>query len=404
MCYDPAVKTWHAVAAALLFFCVPGARGADSAGGAARELARKTAAFAARGEPLSITWRNVSSLDASVFAQIRSVFESAFQDAGGRLAPSATPSAAPSVHVTLSENPSAWLLVEEVQAGDDHHIWIASWDRTGPPKLALPGITLEKKLLWEQDIPILDAAILANSMLVLSPAGVTIYDRTSGAWQPRQSVPISSGRPWPRDLRGRLRMNGGGFQVLLPGVLCAGAATPALTLDCHASEQPWVIESGSRALLLANYATARDYFDGRIVTQTGAPKAVGPFYSAAASTEQGRPLWLLAMVDGATQIFDPSFAPVGSIANWGSDIAGTDAPCASGSQILATRAGDSSNGDAVQAFAIVARAAMPVSPPALFSGPVTALWPSGGTSVVAVVKDSSTTRYAAYLLTVSCGS
>jgi hypothetical protein len=398
MCYDPAVKAWHALAAALLFWIPPGAGCAEDSTAAARELARKTAAFTAHAEAVSIAWRNLSSLDASAFAQIRSVFEAAFQESGGRLAPAS----ASAVRITLSENPSAYLLVEEAQAGDERRVWIASWNRGGPPKLALPGITIEKKLLWEQDAAILDVALFANSMLVLSPDGVTLYDRVSGVWQLRQSAAISPPRPWPRDLRGRLRVNGASFQALLPGLACAGAASSTLTLDCRASDEPWVLESGARFLLLANYAATRNYFDGRIVTQSGAPKTVPPFYSAAAAAEQGRPLWLLATLDGAAQIFDASFAPIGSISNWGSDFAGVDVPCAAGPQILATRPGDASSGDAVQAFAMVARAAAPVSPPAVFSGPVTALWPAGGSSAVAIVRDNS--KYAAYLLTVTCGS
>jgi hypothetical protein len=37
------------------------------------------------------------------------------------------------------------------------------------------------------------------------------------------------------------------------------------------------------------------------------------------------------------------------------------------------------------------------------AGPVTALWVSGGTAALAVSKNLSTGKYAAYLLTVACG-
>src|SRR6266478_5330224 len=60
-----AVKGWLAVLSALLFILPPGARAADDMGGAARELARKTAAFAGRGETIAITWRNLSGLASS---------------------------------------------------------------------------------------------------------------------------------------------------------------------------------------------------------------------------------------------------------------------------------------------------------------------------------------------------
>lgn len=395
-----AVKAWHAVAAVLLWFGARDGRAAEDSTAAARELARKTATIA-RAEPVSISWRNLTSLDAQSLAQIRAAFDAAWQEAGVR--PAAADASGLSLSITVSQNPAAYLLIAELQ-GEDRRVWIASWNRGGPPKMAAPGIAIDKKLLWEQDAPILDVALLGGSMVVLSPAGVTVYERAGSDWQAKQSGSIMGQRPWPRDLRGRLRPNGAGLQALMPGVACTVGVAPALTLDCRPSDQPWVLESGGRYLLLANYAPAANYFDGRVVTQSGTPKTVPPFYSAAAAAEQGRPLWLLATVEGSTQLFDAQFAPAGSIANWGSDIAGTDAPCAARPQILATRPGDASSGDAVQAFAIAARTATPVAGPVLFSGPVTALWPNSPTSAVAVVKDSSTGTFSAYLLTVTCGS
>ena len=116
-----------------------------------------------------------------------------------------------------------------------------------------------------------------------------------------------------------------------------------------------------------------------------------------------RPLWLLAILDGRTQIFDAWLETVGAIASWGSDIAGTEASCGGGSQVLATRPGDAGEPDAIQAFAIVNRAAAALTAPAEFAGPVTALWPSSATSALAVERDPLTGRYAAYVITVVCG-
>jgi hypothetical protein len=240
-------------------------------------------------------------------------------------------------------------------------------------------------------------------MLVLSPSKVTLYTRENGGWAPRLAVPLAPGKPWPRDLRGRLRVTGASFQAFLPGMACSGAVEPALLIDCRAGDEPWVLESGSRAPLLANFAAARNHFDGRVATGAGLRKTIAPFYSAAAAGEQGRPLWLLAMLDGRTQIFDAWLDQVGAVASWGSDIAGTEASCGGGSQVLATRPGDAGEPDAIQAFAIVNRAAAPLTAPVEFAGPVTALWPSSATSALAVARDPLTGRYAAYVITVVCG-
>ena len=53
--------------------------------------------------------------------------------------------------------------------------------------------------------------------------------------------------------------------------------------------------------------------------------------------------------------------------------------------MLVTRPGEPTEPDAIQAFAIVNGAAMPLTAAAVFPGPVTALWPSGGTAAALAV-------------------
>jgi hypothetical protein len=402
-----AVKGWHAAWAAILLCLQPGARAADDLAGAARELARKTAAFAGRGEPVSVAWRNVSSLGSSAFSQTRSAFETALKDAGDRVTEVAPVA---ELHLTLSENQTQYLMVEEARKGDDKQVWIASfWKRAEitPVVGGAQGVTLEKKLVFEQAEPILDAVFPAGHLLVLSPAGVALYARQNGPWELRQSVPLTPLKPWPRDLRGHLRLNGTSFQVYVPGMTCGGTVEPALAMDCRPGDEPWVLESGTHAIMLASFAPARNYFDGRVITQTGARKAVAPFFSAAAVEDQGRQLWLLAMLDGHTQIFDSAFEPLGGASGtdgpWGNDIAGTEARCGGGSQVLVTKSGDAREADTIRAYSVANHLPAPLTAPLDFSGPVTALWPSGAGAVLAVTRDAETGRVAAYLITVNCG-
>lgn len=396
-----AVERWHAVLCALLFLIPSGAHAAEDLNGAAHELARQTAAFAGEGEPVSVEYRNVSSMGPAEIGQARGAFEAALKEAGLRVSEVA-PMA--QLRLTFSENQSQYLLVEEARKGDQRQVWMAAWKRAGPAAGAWPGMALDRKLVWEQEEQILDVAFPAAGMLVLSPTKATLYTpRESGSWELRRTVPLAPGKPWPRDLRGRLRVTGANFQAFLPGVECGGAAEPSLSMECRQGEDPWVLESGSHAPLLANFAATRNHFDGRVATGTGLRKTVAPFYSAASVAEQGRPLWLLALLDGRTQILDAGLDPVGVIASWGSDIAGTEASCGGGSQVLATRPGDAGEPDAIQAFAIVNRAAQPLTAPVEFAGPVTALWPSSATSALAVARDPLTGRYAAYVITVLCG-
>jgi hypothetical protein len=387
------VKGCRAAFSALLFLILPAARAADDLGSAARELARKTAALG-RVDLQSIVWRNVSALGPSDLAQARAAFESALQEAWARNAGGQPITA----RITLSQNPNQYLLVEEAQAGEERQVWIAAWKRTGNARNPVPGMSLQGKLVLEQDDPILDLAYIGEALLVLSPARVTL-NAPAGA----QSAALSPVKPWPRDLRGHLRVKGDTFQVFLPGMNCAGSVTPSIHMDCRNADEPWVLESGSRSILLANMPS-RNYFDGRVVTQSGARKNIGAFFSAAAVEEQGRISWVLTMLDGRAQVFDAAFDSQGSFTQWGSDIAAVEAPCAAGSVVIASRTGDGSEPDAIQAFALANGAPSALTAPFSFAGPVTALWPLGAASVAAVARDLSTGKYDAYVIRLACGS
>jgi hypothetical protein len=394
-----AVKRWYAVLCALLFFH-PGATAADDVGSAARELARKTAAFAGKGAAVAVTWRNLSSLE-SAAAQARTAFEAALQEAGVRAGDTAP---AVEMRVTVSENAAQVLLVAEASRGEEHEVWIAGWKRSETTAAVPAGVSLEKELLWEQAEPILDIAFPPAGMLVLSPSDVSLYARNGTQWEAQRMVALEPAKPWPADLRGRLRLKGGNFEALLPGMACDGTTAPALSADCHASDEPWVLESGSRALLLADFAASRNYFDGRVTTQNGQRKTVPPFFSAASVESQGRTWWLLAAVDGKTRILDAALDPAGtSGVPWGSDIAGTDAHCGGGSQVLASGPAERGQPDTVRAYTMVERAVEPLTEAADFPGPVMALWTSGGNAATAVVRDLRSGKYAAYLVTVVCG-
>jgi hypothetical protein len=396
-----AVKGWLAGPAALLLFLPAAAAAAQDPGGAARELARKTAAFAGKGETVAVACRNLSSQLPAALAELCGAFTAALRDAGLRTGDSGAVEA----HLTLSEDQSEYLLVEEARRGEDRQVWIAAWKRAAAANRSLAGVTLDKRRVWEQDQPILDVAPTETAMLVLDSSKVAVYARAGGSaaqWEPRGSAPLAPSKPWPRDPRGHLRIAGANFQAFLPGMACNGALDAIGSMECHAGEEPWLLESGD-ALLLANFAPARNYFDGHVVTQAGLRKTVAPFYSAAAVEEQGRTLWLLAALDGRALLLDASLEATGAIPGWGSDIAGVDAHCGGGSLVVATRPSGADDRDAVQAFAVANGAAAPLGEPVEFAGPVTALWPAASASALAVERDLTTGKYAAYLLTVACG-
>ncbi len=393
-----AVKGWQAVVAALLL-PIPGACAADDLNAAAISLARKTVALAGRGETVAVIYKNISSLPAAEWNGLQTAFESALRDGGCRLGSAGSAEA----RLTVSENPTQYLLVEEARKGDEREVWFAAWNRASGGAAKPGAVSLDVKQVWRQSEQILDAAFIPAGMLVLSPTKLTLYTRSGDAWTPRESAAISNVKAWPRDARARLRITGSTFQAFLPGVACTGSTDPALSMECRASDAPWVLESGAHALLLATFAASRNYFDGRIVMQSGARKTVPPFYSAASVESQGRTLWVMTQLNGRAQIADAFFDPLGSVGQWGSDIVGIDARCGGASQVLATRPGDASEPDALQSFTISDRAAAPVTSAAPLPGPVTALWPSGAGGALAVARDLVSGDFIAYVVTISCG-
>jgi hypothetical protein len=92
------------------------------------------------------------------------------------------------------------------------------------------------------------------------------------------------------------------------------------------------------------------------------------------------------------------------VASTGSDIATAGKSCAGTLPVLATRPGAAAGQEAVQSYAVVNRAAVPMGAPAEFSGPVTALWAAGDGLVLAVSRNAAGGTYEAWLLTVDCGA
>jgi hypothetical protein len=396
-----AVNARCAAWAALLLWAAPLASAAENLDGAVRELAARTALLAGAGTPVTVACHNASSLDSADVARLRAAFEKLLQQAGGRAGQGA---AAVDVSLTTSENATDYLLVEEVRKGDERTVWIAAWKRTAAGQPPVAGVGLEKKLVWEQEEQILDLAISGDAMLVLAPSRITLLARHEDRWEQRQTARLTPPGPWPRDLRGRLHLSAPRFQAFLPGLACQGAMAPELSLDCRPGDQPWMLESGSRALLAVNFAPGRNYFDGRVVTQTGAARSAPPFFSAAAVEDRASTYWLLTLADGRAELFDTSFNALAPLPAWGSDVAGIDGRCGAATQVLATRAGDGNEPDAIQSWAVADRTAGPVTAPILFPGPVTALWTAGPDSALAVVRNLASGRYEAYVVTLACGS
>jgi hypothetical protein len=357
---------------AVLFFLatLASAQDLDSA---ARELARRIAAETGR-QDLALTVRNSSSLSEAAVARVTGVLETQL----GVRAPRPGIERV-TVNVTLSENVQSYLWVAQIP----QDVLMLSVPRPNEPVVASARWTIQKRLLWEQEKPILDAGMSESILIVLDPGSVSFYRER----QLTQSLPVQSTRPMPRDPRGRLIIDRDSFRVFLPGMVCRGSIRPAPAMTCAESAGPWPLDGGSGAEL----AAGRNYF---------VEPRLPAFFSTATVTGKR----LVMGVDGRAHIYDGTLREVGQVSGWGSDIAAVDSGCGGERQMLATRPGEGSEPDSIQLYDVAAgRVGVAVSDPATFPGPVVSLWPSERTGeAVAIARSAETGRYEAYSLAITC--
>jgi hypothetical protein len=312
---------------------------------AIRTLAGKVSAHLAANEMAHLTSRNLSAIGPGDANKIHAALERTLRKRIRN-------PAAVDVVLTISENVRGYVLVAQVRQDIEMVAFRIE------PAPARPKLMVERKMIWEQEAPILDVALAEDQMLVLDINGLTRYEHRARV----ESVPVVKGVS--RDPRGRVEIAGQTLTISIPGAVCHGT-WKALALTCeNGGETRNTLESGSWA----------------------------PYFSyAQIGTDH-----LLAQIDGRTHIYDADRKPAGTIDEWGSDFI----PACSGTRILATGAGDRESRDFVALYDLTNRTPVRVSDPLEFPGPVTALWEYPAR---AVVRNLSTGRYEAYSLTMDCG-
>jgi hypothetical protein len=379
---------------------------------AARDLARKVAASLGadfRGKlAMDANPANLSSASAFDFQQGCAAFSAELASEGMTVPPANPQQAMTTVHLTLSSNFQGFLWVAEVTPGPAHKAFFSAVvpfsSSAAPP--AAPQLTLQRQFLLSSPDPVLDAEILpsspigAPSLLVLQPESIARFTQVNGAWQLQSQAPIQHDRPWPRDLRGRLQQGPNGMQAVLPGMTCDIALQPSLSTSCKSADTPWVVSAGFNidSTMLPQLSSQTNLF-------TFAPRPEYQFESltvfepgTATSPSGGFVPLVATLPDGRALLFEGSATPAASFSGWGSDISALWSRSRQRWPILATRDGELTQPDAIQAFDIVDRQAVPVSAPMDFDGPVTALWPEGEDEALAVSRNLKTGVYEAYLL------
>ncbi len=390
---------------------------------AEQQLARKIVAVTGPGA-VALTVENRSSLGRRESEAVQNGLRYALEQLGIRFVDAEQ--AAASVAISLSENPTSYVWVAQIRQGEgDTAVAMVSVPRPGgtPAVHDSMPMALRRTLLWTQDDPILDVAVLEEGatptlIVVLDPAKVSLYRWQNGKWQAEQVMEIPHSRPWPRDLRGRLiAVKDHLLDVYLPGVSCHSAGGNLLSLNCRDSEDPWPlvandihenfpVPGGSTAAAgipaqSAFFAPTRNFFTGVMSPGLGKGITVPSFYSAAALPRGKYTLWLFAATDGQIHMIDGMSDRIARL-EWGSDLAMVKTSCGVGWQVLSTTTGARS-GASVRAHEIPDRDPVAASAAVDFAGKITALWTeSRGDTAIAVVNDSETGSYEAFRLAVAC--
>ena len=165
----------------------------------------------------------------------------------------------------------------------------------------------------------------------------------------------------------------------------------------------WPIGAGPRMLGFAQFAPARNYFDGRVIAPNGSTVSVPAFFSAAGFQLGASSAWALAGVDGQTHLYNTPIKNSSAWAAMGSGIVGLESDCGGRFQVLAAAAGDGTVTDSVSAYDVMDGAPRSTGDAVAFPGPVTALWPAAERGAAfAVSRDLRSGRYAAFRLAITC--
>lgn len=372
-------------------------------------LAGKIAPALTPSHTFSIEMKDISQSPSADLNAVGQALADQFAIFGAR--PAEAASADVRLQITISQDVDGYLLVAELNSSGAPQTVIVPV--ANPEKSsAQPGraLSLDRKIVWQQSGPILDFAqtsIDANRALtyLLEPDQIEAYEFSEGAQTLHQAQPVRRLRV-SRDPRGRLEaIDATHVTAFLGGVQCDVVWNPSFGVQCHENPgQQWPMGAVSW-----RFDASRNYFSGSMTFADGLETKFPAFYSAASPSPEIGGLsgsrWVVAGIDGRTQLFAGSAEAASTFQGWGSDVATFAPTCGSQWLVLATGTSDWTQPDRLQLYEISDRRATALGQPLDVPGPVIALWPaSDGKSARAVVRNLDSGLYEASNVTVSCGN
>jgi hypothetical protein len=361
---------------ALLTLALASAAPAQALDEALKALLAKVSRIVEPGPGVRVSAKNSSSLGNSDLSKVQRSFERALQRRPARGAP--PPASFTDVKLTLAENVRETVLIAEIVHETQRRVELVRFQPEGGERKSLPA--LERRLLWEQPEPMLDAMLADDLLLILEPGRLAVYGRRDGQWTSANAAPIDA--PHVRDARGRLTLDDGALTAYLPGATCHGRLAPAFELNCTNQTEDLPL-AGEQVHFVA----------GRNTLESGGWSG---FYALARLQAGSRERLLVAEGDGRTRIYEVNRQPLGWVEGLNGDWVGV---C--GDKVLLAKPAEKGASASLAAYGIAERKAAPATEALDFPAPVTALWPSAGGATV-IAKNAATGNYAAYSIHLDC--
>jgi hypothetical protein len=296
------------------------------------------------------------------------------------------------VRCSCLENLREYACIADIGDGAARRVVAATRAKnTGGSSVPSPIVALQLRPLHAQRDPILDVTIAGPALLALTPTTVTRIPLPGQPAVAPQSAAVTTGRVWPRDVRGHLRADGDAFEVFLPGVTCRGSSMP-FALACADEGESWPIgiENAGMAASRNTFATPEGF----------------SFYEAA-PLDGGQ--WLVVDEQGTLTFLDAQRRVVAR-GDATDHVAALRSACSPGSYVVtARRSPDAESADVLRLARVVGTSLVPEASTITLPGVLTALWsarmpsrPQDDRDAVAVVHDIQTGRYEAFHLSLSC--
>jgi len=298
---------------------------------------------------ISLTVKNISSLEASSVVEIRGAVEERLGRRGFSISPPAT--GITPIEVTLSENLRSFVWAARIRPGAEEKVVIVTEPRTSAAYEAWlnPKPSLQRQMVTVESERILDFAVIhpesgdESIVVVLGP------DQLVFRWPPgidstmTRAVPLPHAIPGSRDVRGVIDLQSNA--AFLPGVECAGNFAQPNTVHC--SQVSSSEDQASVAVRLVGLSVAIEGHDVEAVALRGV--------------------------------------------------------CGYDSLTLASGASDWTQPDEIRAYTLGDQKFTAASKPIEYSGPILVMWPSSdGKSARVISRNLQTGMYEASIVTLSC--